>query len=307
MTRYAILCPGQGAQYSRMCSDFYESSCLVRDVFQQASDLLKWDMAKLVFSEDQDALSSTSVVQPAILTVSYAIYMELCHQFPDLSFAMSAGLSLGEYTALVIAGKISFADALNFVAERGRAMQQAALAHPGTMAAVLGLDSRKIEQVVEKCDDVWISTYNTADQTVVGGTISGIEQVIPLLLSEGAKRVVPLSVAGAFHTPLMACAAEILAPLIETLPIGHSKIDVPMNATGLIVQDPDQIRKHLMEQLVLPTRFYQCIKTLEESGIEGYIELGPGKTLSGMVRKSGIKSPLFGMDRLQDMEAFARG
>ena len=288
-----------------MGSDFYESSPLVRDIFEQASDLLSWDVAGAIFTDGSDALTRTSVVQPAILTVSYAIYMELMRQFPDLPIQMAAGLSLGEYTALVVAGKISFEETLIFVAKRGQAMQAAAEETPGTMAAVLGLDASKIEEIVAKYDDVWISTYNTPDQTVIGGTRKGVEEVMPQLTAQGAKRVVPLAVAGAFHTPLMASAVEELKSSIKEMTISATEMKVPMNAVGKVIQNPEEIRQMLMDQLVLPTRFVQCLNALAKENIDHYIEVGPGKTLTGMLRKSGISGKCFAMDRLQDMEALS--
>lgn len=300
MPKVAFLFPGQGAQFIGMGQDFYESFSKARDVFEEADDLLSLHFSRQIFSGDPKELVQTKNSQLAIFITSVALLRVIESQFPHLVPFAAAGLSLGEYTALLAARKIPFSACLKIVQARGSLMQQACEEDPGTMRVVLGLDEHAILGALPP--QVWIANLNCPGQVVIAGSINAMDQAESALKAAGAKRVLPLDVSGAFHTPLMNSAKLKLRPLLEAAPLTPSDIHLVMNVPGAVVAAIPEIRSFLIEQVTATTRWEKGIRSLEESQIDLYLEIGPGKTLSGMNRKIGVKGNCLNIEKVSDLE-----
>ena len=298
MNKIAFIFPGQGAQYVGMAKDFYDSFPIVRETFQEASDLLSFDFTKLILEGPENDLIQTKNSQPAIFVASVAILRCLLQQFPNLKPTVCAGLSLGEYTALYAAGLLSFADALKLVAARGRFMQEACLEKAGTMRVVLGLEPSKITLP----QDVWIANLNCPGQVVIAGSSEAMAQAEEMLKAQGAKRVLPLDVSGAFHTPFMKSAQERLKPLIQSAQFRSGTAQIVMNVPGNFVSSPTEIQDYLIAQVASPTYWEKGIRLIDEKNIDLYVEIGPGKTLSGMNKKIGVKGQTISIEKIGDLE-----
>jgi [acyl-carrier-protein] S-malonyltransferase len=231
-----------------------------------------------------------------------AILRAFQKELPDLKPSVCAGLSLGEYTALCASGRLSFAETLHLVKERARLMNEACEKVPGTMAAVLGLDAAGIEAAVQGLQGVWVANFNAPGQTVISGTKEGIERAALLLKEKGAKRVIPLTVHGAFHSALMRSAKEGLAPFIQQTSLKESSIELVMNVPGSFVSEEDEIRRYLQAQVTQSVRWEQGILAMKEAGVELFLEIGCGKTLSGLNRKMGISS-MAAVEKVIDLES----
>ena len=266
-----------------------------REVFERGKEILGVDLRPILRDGPQEELNSTRISQPAIFLHSMAVLRVLaklwnvprpfCQGVP--AFA-TAGLSLGEYSALVFAGSLDFEDALGIVKLRGEYMQEACIATKGTMASVLGLLAEAVEKVVGECRAagcrVGVANYNSPDQTVISGTVEAVADATARLVEAGARRVIPLKVAGAFHSPLMASATEKLAPFLRKIPIEEPEVPFYSNVTGARVEDPEAIRQGLIDQLESPVRWKQIMGALVEGGLKCAYEIGPGRVLQGLLR-----------------------
>ncbi len=297
----ALIFPGQGAQYAGMGKDFFDSFLIARETFQEADDLLNEKLSQIVFEGPEEVLTETRYSQMAIFVTSMAILRTLRQQIPGVIPWVCAGFSLGEYTALCASGRLSFRETLFLVRERARLMNEACLRMPGTMAAVLGLSADDVAGAVKGLKGVWVANFNAPGQTVISGTKEGIERATFVLKERGAKRVLPLTVHGAFHSGLMQSAQEGLTPFIEGVRFEESEVAFVMNVTGAFAQNDAEIRDNLIRQVTQSVRWEQGIEAMKAAGVEMFLEIGCGKTLTGLNRKMGISAAL-SMDRIADLE-----
>ena len=284
MTKTAFLFAGQGAQKLGMARDLYDQYPIVKETYDQASRVLGYDLRDLI-DQDEEKLNQTRYTQPAILTTSVAIYRLLVEK--GLQPDMVAGLSLGEYSALVAAGSLDFEDAVALIAKRGQFMETAAPAGTGKMVAVMNTDVALIEEACEKASDkgyVKPANYNTPAQIVIGGDVAAVDAAVDYLKEAGAKRLIPLNVSGPFHTALLQPASEKLALELETVDFQEFQIPLVGN-TEAKVMEKEQIKSLLARQVMEPVRFYESIDTMKELGLTKVIEIGPGKVLSGFLKK----------------------
>ena len=284
MTKTAFLFAGQGAQYLGMGRDLYDHYPIVKETIDQASQVLGYDLRDLI-DTDETKLNQTRYTQPAILATSVAIYRLLKEKgyLPD----MVAGLSLGEYSALVASGALDFEDAVGLVAKRGAYMQEAAPAGSGKMVAVLNTPVEVIEEACETASKVGVVTpanYNTPSQIVIGGEVAAVDRAVELLQEVGAKRLIPLNVSGPFHTALLEPASQQLAGALEG--VNFSDFTCPLvGNTEAAVMEKGRIQELLTRQVKEPVRFYESIAVMQDAGVTNFIEIGPGKVLSGFVKK----------------------
>lgn len=280
--KHAFVFPGQGAQYIGMGKDLYESSEAARDLFERANDILGFRISDIMFSGTEDALKQTNVTQPAIFLHSIAAFKNIPSAKPD----MVSGHSLGEFSALVANGALSFEDALMLVAARAKAMQAACEAEPGTMAAILGLEDAKVEEICAGIDDVVVpANYNCPGQLVISGSKSGVEKACEALKAAGAKRALLLPVGGAFHSPLMKQAELELKAAIDQAVFHQPNCPVYQNVVAKAVDQPAEIKENLILQLTGPVKWTQCIQAMVADGAVRFTEVGPGKVLQGLIGK----------------------
>lgn len=281
----AYVFPGQGAQFTGMGKDLYDSSTVAREMFEKANEILGYRITDLMFSGTDEDLRQTKVTQPAIFLHSVILAVTLGDQFqPD----MVAGHSLGEFSALVAAGALSFEDGLKLVYARALAMQKACEAEPSTMAAILGLEDEKVEEICKGIDDVVVpANYNSPGQLVISGSLTGIDKACAALKAAGAKRALPLKVGGAFHSPLMEPARLELAEAISKTEIKVPVCPIYQNATALRVTDPAKIKENLVNQLTVPVLWTQIVRNMIADGADTFVEVGPGSVLQGLIQKIG--------------------
>ena len=284
MTKTAFLFAGQGAQKLGMARDLYDQYPIVKETYDQASRVLGYDLRDLI-DQDEEKLNQTCYTQPAILPTSVAIYRLLVEK--GLQPDMVAGLSLGEYSALVAAGSLDFEDAVALIAKRGQFMETAAPAGTGKMVAVMNTDVVLIEEACKKASDkgyVKPANYNTPAQIVIGGDVAAVDAAVDYLKEAGAKRLIPLNVSGPFHTALLKPASEKLALELENVDFREFQVPLVGN-TEAKVMEKNQIKSLLARQVMEPVRFYESIDTMKELGLTKVIEIGPGKVLSGFLKK----------------------
>lgn len=284
MTKTAFLFAGQGAQKLGMASELYEKHTIVRETFDQASQILGYDLRNLI-DNDEDKLNQTRYTQPAILTTSVAIFRLLVQNGfqPD----MVAGLSLGEYSALVASGALQFEDAVRLVAKRGEFMETAAPIGTGKMVAVMNTEASLIEDICQKASEKGIVTpanYNTPSQIVIGGEVEAVNYAIELLKEAGVKRLIPLNVSGPFHTALLEPASQQLAEVLEHVTFSDFQTILVGNTEAKVMRQGD-IKSLLARQVMEPVRFYDSIENMKQLGMTDVIEIGPGKVLTGFLKK----------------------
>ncbi|HCM74888.1 MAG TPA: [acyl-carrier-protein] S-malonyltransferase [Cytophagales bacterium] len=277
----AYIFPGQGAQFVGMGKELYENPS-VKNIFDDANKILGFNITDIMFGGTADELKQTKVTQPAIFIHSVAIVKAAATFTPD----MVAGHSLGEFSALVANQTLSFEDGLKLVSKRAMAMQRACEINPSTMAAILGLDDKVVEEVCASIDEVVVAAnYNCPGQLVISGSIKGIEIACEKLKAAGAKRALPLQVGGAFHSPLMEPAREELAAAIEQTHFNQPICPVYQNVNAMPSSDVATIKQNLNDQLTAPVRFTQSVQNMVKDGATTFIECGPGKVLQGLVKK----------------------
>jgi [acyl-carrier-protein] S-malonyltransferase len=278
----AYVFPGQGSQFTGMAKDIYETSPKARTLLDQANDILGFKITDIMFAGTAEELKQTKVTQPAIFIHSVALALSHDSFKPD----MVAGHSLGEFSALVANKTLSYPDALNLVYKRALAMQRACEINPSAMAAILGLDDKIVEDICASIDEVVVAAnYNCPGQLVISGSNKGIEIACEKLKAAGAKRVLPLPVGGAFHSPLMEPAREELAAAIEATAFSTPVCPVYQNVNALPATDVAVIKKNLIDQLTAPVRWTQSVQSMVKDGAKTFVECGPGKVLQGLVKK----------------------
>lgn len=279
----AFVFPGQGAQFSGMGKDMYEQSALAKELFEKANDILGFRITDIMFEGSDEDLRQTKVTQPAVFLHSVILAKTYADKFtPD----MVAGHSLGEFSALVAAGALSFEDGLVLVSKRAMAMQKACELQPSTMAAIIGMEDAKVEEICALVDGVVVpANYNCPGQLVISGAIDAIDAACAKLSEAGAKRALKLSVGGAFHSPLMQPAQEELAAAIEQAQFTAPICPVYQNVSTIAETDPAVIKANLVKQLTSPVKWTQSVQNMLADGAEQFVEVGPGSVLQGLVKK----------------------
>lgn len=278
----AYVFPGQGAQFTGMGKDLYESSSKAKTLFDSANQILGFDITKIMFEGTADELKETKVTQPAVFIHSVVSALVSDDFKPD----MVAGHSLGEFSALVVNGTLTFEDGLRLVSQRAQAMQKACELNPSTMAAILGLEDEKVEEICADIDEVVVAAnYNCPGQLVISGSNAGIELACEKMKEAGAKRALPLPVGGAFHSPLMEPAREQLAAAIEATTFSDPICPVYQNVDAKAHSNVEEIKANLIAQLTAPVKWTQSVQRMVADGATDFIECGPGKVLQGLVKK----------------------
>lgn len=287
MRKFSYLFPGQGSQKIGMGAELVQNYQIARDIFDEADGYFGKALSQLCFEGPETELKQTENTQLAILTCSVATLQILKHHINVLPRAV-AGHSLGEYTALVASGVLTFADAFKLVSARAKFMAEAGVNHSGTMAAILGMDKEHLQQICDKVDGiVRIANYNCPGQLVISGELDVVKQVVALASEEiGSRRCRLLPVSGAFHSPLMETAAEKFQPILDTVTFHPPATDIVMNVTGEVISDTESIQDLLYQQITAPVQWEKTLVTMSNSGITDYIEIGPGNVLSGLVKRT---------------------
>lgn len=304
MAKTAVLFTGQGAQSVGMGRDIAEASPAAAAVFEQANQVVGYDLRALCFEGPAERLEQTDLQQPAIFTTSAAIWQALQERAVLTEpLAAMAGLSLGEYTALFAAGSVSFEDALRLVKRRGELMQAAATAVPSGMVSAMGLDRDQVEAICRQASDAGViqaANFNSPGQIVLSGVKAACEKAA-LLIEQAGGRAVPLKVAGAFHSPLMKPAADGLAEMLAATPFATPRVPVIANVNCQPHGDPDTIRRRLTEQLTQPVRWQESMEKLLAEGVEQFVEIGPGRVLTGLMKKISRKTPIMNVSTAGDL------
>lgn len=292
----AFIFPGQGAQFPGMGKDLYDNSAEAKVLFEKANEILGFDITKIMFEGEVEDLKQTKVTQPAIFLHSVLLAKTIKDFAPD----MVAGHSLGEFSALVANGALTFEDGLTLVSKRAMAMQKACEIEPSTMAAIVGLPDDVVEGVCAAIDDVVVpANYNCVGQLVISGSVSGIDKACGILTEKGAKRAIKLVVGGAFHSPFMEPAREELAAAIEATTFSTPVCPVYQNVNAEPVSDPSTIKENLISQLTAPVKWTQIVQNMIAGGATSFTEIGPGKVLQGLVKKVDRKMETIGINSFE--------
>lgn len=300
MSKVAFIFPGQGAQYCGMGQEFYEQTKIGRETYDMASGLLGFDLPELCF-EKNDRLDMTEYTQAAMVTTGIAM-MRVLEAERKVTPDVAAGLSLGEYCALAAAGVMNDGDAISTVRQRGIFMQEAVPAGIGAMAAILALDASKIEEVLKDMENVWIANYNCPGQIVITGKKEAVEEANEKLLEAGAKRALMLNVSGPFHSPMLENAGERLGKILENVEIHTLIIPYVANVTAGYVTDKEMVKPLLKQQVSSSVRWQQSVEAMLAQGVDTFIEIGPGKTLAGFIKKITRDVSVFNIEKLEDLE-----
>ncbi|MEY8356222.1 ACP S-malonyltransferase [Lachnospiraceae bacterium 54-53] len=303
MSKIAFIFPGQGAQYCGMGQDFYEQTAIGKEIYDTSSGLLGFSVPDLCF-EKNDRLDITEYTQAAMVTTGIAM-MRVLEAEKGIRPDVAAGLSLGEYCALAAAGVMSDEDAISTVRQRGILMQEAVPVGMGAMAAILALDAVKIEEVLSGMEGVQIANYNCPGQIVISGKKEAVEAANEKLLAAGAKRALMLNVSGPFHSAMLTGAGEKLGKVLADVEIRDPRIPYVANVTAGYVTERDPVKPLLEKQVYSSVRWQQSVETMLADGVDTFIEIGPGKTLAGFIKKITRDAKVFNIEKLEDMEAIA--
>jgi len=304
MGKIAFMFPGQGAQYVGMGKDFYDQITVSKDAIQTASKVVGLDLEKLCFEENDD-LNITEYTQIAMLTVEVAMLYAL--EEKGIKSDVNIGLSLGEYGALVASGVLSYEDACKVVRQRGIYMEKEVPAGQGAMSAVLGIDGSVIEDCIANIEgNVQIANYNCPGQIVISGDLKAVTEAGKALTEAGARRVIPLNVSGPFHSQLLKGAGDKLGTILDEVTINEIKLPYVANYSAKYVTDKNDVKELLKKQVYSSVKFEQSIKMLIEDGVDTFIEIGPGKTLSGFVKKISKDVKVFNVEKVEDLELLGK-
>ncbi|WP_261132774.1 ACP S-malonyltransferase [Bacillus sp. Marseille-Q3570] len=305
MGKVAFIFPGQGSQQVGMGQDFVKQNEQSAAVFKQADDRLEYSLSSIIANGPEETLTRTENTQPALLTTSIAILKAL--EDYEIRPDYTAGHSLGEYTALVASKALSFEDAVYAVRRRGMFMEEAVPAGEGAMAAVLGMEADQLEKITTRItadgDSVQLANLNCPGQIVISGSKTGVEKASEAAKEEGAKRIIPLQVSGPFHSELMKPAAEKMGDILDELTIADADIPVVANVTAEPVTEASEIRSKLIEQIYSPVRWEETVRYLLDEGVDTFIEIGPGKVLSGLVKKVHRRATTIAISDPESLEA----
>jgi [acyl-carrier-protein] S-malonyltransferase len=303
MSKKAFLFPGQGSQYIGMAKDLFENSVEAKEMIKTADDALGVNLSYIMFNGPEEQLKRTEFTQPAIFLHSIVLASIIRTLTPEAS----AGHSLGEYSALVSAGAIQFYEAIRLVSARGKAMQQAGIDNPGTLAAIVGLKPDVVENLCKQASEFGIvqcANFNSPGQIVISGSIDGVRKTMELCKTSGAKLTKELVVSGAFHSPLMQSAKNSLLGVLEETPIFNSRFPVYANVTAKPVSEKNEIKKLLYEQVTSPVRWEETINNMILDGFNEFYEIGPGKVLQGLIKRINPDVKSFGIDKFKDVEKY---
>lgn len=295
---------GQGAQFAGMGKDLSEKSPAAAEIFAEADKALGWSISEICFNGPEEKLTESRYCQPAIYTTSVACLAAFKEKYPDVKGNGNGGLSLGEFAALYSSGVFSFVDGLRLVARRAELMDEACRENDGAMASVLGGEAEIIKSVCAECG-IDVANYNCPGQVVISGLRQGVEKAMGLLKEKGFRKIIPLKVAGAYHSRLMKSAGDRLGKVLDSVPMSDPLSPVAQNFTGTIVNDTAEIRKNLIEQVAGSVRWEDCVKSLTAPGADTVIEFGPGAVLAGLVKRINKDIKTYNIGNMENILNFA--
>lgn len=298
MQKTAFMFPGQGSQYVGMGKDFYEQYEVSRKIYQEASDIIEMDIAKLCFEENSE-LNRTEFTQIALFVTEIAMLQAL--QFEGISSDVNVGLSLGEYSALVTSGVMNFTDACKVVRQRSIFMERAVPAGIGAMVAVIGLSAEVIEEEISKFHQVQIANYNCPGQIVISGFAEEVALAGTALKEKGAKQIIKLNVSGPFHSSMLLSAGEALGKELDSIILHDANVPYVANCTAKYVKEADEVKELLKRQVYSPVMFEQSIKMLLQDGVDRFVEIGPGKSLNGFVKRIDKRVQIITVNKVEDV------